>query len=700
MTREPRTTDDIYNTLRKSLSRKITKISNFTEQSFNYVFTRAISGYFREAEIELLAAELSGYIDYAGGPITDEDLRRLGVSDSLDPEEINSYMYDNDLDNLVELVGVERKQGTKATGFIDVTTVEGDKVEVPPNMVVSTQPDFNGNVLSYTIDSNDSIIVPEGTPVGVDIPVIAEEVGEDYNIPNNQLIRIENPEVGIKQIESSTAMSGGKSVESNDSLRERAKQSLIETPDGGTVRGIKSNIYKNVDGVDEEQIGVTELFDKTPTLVEVTVDGGDTERIESEIEDGRPVGVKHELLRPIIIQLSVDAQLFGDEVNIQFVENEIENYLLESLNVGDNFYRKELIRQIMESDSNILNIDSLEVSISNIENERFRFDDTKSKYKLSYTYDGDSITIYNKNNNIFEQGVDYTVIDDTTDGISETIEWLGVDEPEDDENFFVDYTVTDDTTIQRDEEHIHQKDYSETITYESSKEEYLLDNVPLNGNVTVSGFTQGQGEDYEIQTRPIETDEVDNLVYSSGRSNYRLNRSVYDGHVTVYIPNGQTFEKNADYELQDSNNDGLDDTIVWLDGGATPSDSQTFEVEYDVDNGIKQTLVWLDGGTAPSVGDEFNPEYEIGVYGLDKEVVNRTDENVSCNCPSSNYELDTDFKFVDADADGEYDSLQWLPGGVRPSDDVAFYVTYVTEGDIVLDERQKIDASKVTITEV
>lgn len=696
MTKQPRTVDDIYENLRDSLTGKIAKLTNFTERSFNYVFTRAVSNYLREVEVEVLATELSGYIDYAGGPITDEDLRRLGVADSVSPEAVNEYMSDEDLDDLVALVGVERDEGTRSTGFVDLFTDQDSRVEIPTDMKLSTEPDSSGSVLTFTVDSDEEIVSPEGSSLLVDVPVIAEERGTEYNVPGNSLVTIPSPPVGVRGIDSSTAMTGGEDREPNDELRERAKASLTDTPDGGTVRGIVSNIYKNIDAVEEEEIGVTERFDREPVVVEVTVDGGNETDINEQIEDGRPVGVKHQLLRPETIFLSVDVKVLGEDVDITFVENELLSYLVDELNVGDDFFYRQLIREIMEADSGILNIDSLSVNVDRVEEERFRFDTDTSQYRLLYTHDGDSITVVDSDENVFVQGTDYQVIDTTADGRLDTIEWLGVDEPNAGEDFFVDYTVSDDIRIRRDETYTHNTTQSDTFTQESDRDEYGLTYVPFDETVTIDGFTQRT--DFELTTQSIER-ERDEFTYSGGKSRYTLNKSVLNGDTSVFIPNSTAFSQGTDYELDDTDGDGLDDTIVWLDG-ESPNDGELFAVEYDVDNGLKQTVRWLDSGSEPATGDTFTVEYERGVYTLDNEIKSETEQTIVVSDGGSQFSYQTDFRFVDSDADNEKEALEWLSGGSRPSDGTDFYATYLTEGDISIDERQKIDPEFVTVTEV
>ena len=703
MTYSPQTTEEVSESLENSLAGKIAKLTNFTERSFNNIFINAISSYFRELELKLLASELAGYIDYAGGPITNEDLRRLNIEDDVTAAEINQYMRDEQLDNLVEVVGIERDQGQAATGFVDITVSTTADVTVPEGTVVSTSPDSNGNTLGFeTLEERTST---SGQSEIIDIPVAAEEVGEQYNIPANELVRFESPPIGVRGIDSSTAMDGGRGVETNTELRERAKNKFSEEPTGGTTRGIRGYIIDKVENIEAEDVGITELFDEEPVVVEVTVDGGSKTDIKTAIDESRPVGVRHELIRPKTITLSVDAQTLGDGVDTPFASAEIESYLVDDLAVGDSFYQTTLIREILNSDSNILNVDQLEVTIDEVTNERIEYDANTDIYELDINHDGGEITVFTKDDDgeqtIYEQGTDYQLIDSGDDALFEKIEWLGVTEPSDGQDFYIDYTVYQEIDRISEEEHTFVDPNSDTITFDSGVTEYKLSDIPTESTLSITdqnSTTYTKGTDYELRNTSIGSGE-DSFVFSSGRSVYELNKSVFADSVTVSIPDGSTFTQGDDYQIVDKDGDGLDDSIEFLSDGSSPSDNVEFVVSYEINNGLPQTIGWLSGGSSPAVGDDFTVEYQQQVYELDNEIAVVIPDQVSCTCPSSTYELNTDFNFVDINADGEKDGIYWIDGGDNPSDGTPFFVTYQSEGDLELTEQEKIDAGTVTITE-
>lgn len=703
MTYSPKNTEEVRESLQSSLSGKIAGLTNFTDRSFNYVFINAISNYFREIELKLLASELSGYIDYAGGPITNEDLRRLGIDESVDADELNQYMDDSQLDNLVEVVGLERDEGQEASGFVDVSTISSRAAKIPKGTTVGTTPDSNGETFNY--ETLEKRVSAEGQSEVIDIPVQAEEVGEDYNIPANEIVRFTSPPIGVKGVENSTSMDGGRGVETNDELRERAKNKFSDEPTGGTTRGIRGYIIDEISSVTADDIGITELFDEEPVIVEVTVDGGSRESLETAIDEARPVGVKHELIRPKTISLSVDAQVLGSGIDRVFASSEVEQFLTDDLAVGDSFYQTTLVKEILDADSNIINIDQLEVTIDTVDNERREYDSSQSIYPIDFNHDGEEITVYTNEDDgtqtIYEQGVDYQLIDSSSDGLYDEIEWLGVTEPEDGQNFYLDYTVYKEANDISDEEHTFVDPNVDNIVFDNDVFEYKLSEIPTESTLSITdegGATYTKGTDYELVNTTIGQNE-NTFVFSSGRALYELNNSTFADSVSVYIPDSTTYTRGTDYRLVDNDGDGLDESLEWIDDGESPANNQEFVVEYEINNGLAQTIRWDDTATNPTVGDTFIAEYQQQVYELDNEIAVVTPDNVSCECPSTNYVLGTDFKFVDVTAEREKDAIYWIDGGSSPGDGAPFFVSYKSEGNIEITEQEKVDASTVTITE-
>lgn len=541
MTQEPRTQDEVYNSLRESLTGKITKLTNFTERSFNYIWTQAYAEEIRELEVRATVSELAGWIDYTGGPVTNEDLEQLGIEDRISADEVDEFMQENYLDEYIKLVGVERFEGLRATGEVEITIDAGvDTIE--EGIVVTTAESTFNQVLEFrTTEEIDTSSFDEITTVTVSVEAV--EVGNEYNVPAETIIRISDPPIGFRGVTNSSSITGGENRETNEDLRERAKGTVRSASLGGTTDGIKGYIRQEVKGVGQGDVVIQEFFDSDPTFVDVVVDGGDDGLVADAIDFSRPTGIQHNLVRPEVISLGFDIDVRGDDVDTTFVENSLTDDLLLK-GIGENFYQDELISDIFRADRNVLNVDNLGGVIERVENEEFIYDNTQTDYRLEYTYESTngSITVVDESGDSYAEGSDFEVNDQSGDGYDDTLVWIG-NTPDDTEKFTVDYDVTVlgqttseneyDTNLVRDESFNFNEGVTETFTYESGSNLYEIDHVPFDGS---SSITDGSGD---------------------------------------------TYTEGTDYDIVDNSGNGFAETIDWSIGGSTPTDNEDFTVTYN-----------------------------------------------------------------------------------------------------------------------
>jgi len=491
MVQEPRDTDSIYTDLKNRLTGKIQGLTNFTRNSFNWVWTRAFSQEFRDFEVQKLAIQLSGWVDYAGGDVTEDDLRDLGIEDSVSPEELNQYLDDIDLNNLVNIVNIERDEGSKSVatkevteneehtydtgstnhpkyeldetlmenfdsdnGIIEVTgivngsdfTFEKDvhfkegtvgnqarknAIDWSPAISNNRETPDSGTVFEVTYESagnrllvsvsDDGAVIPEGTGFGtlpdnngeylryestreftpktgadnVYVEAEAEEVGSEYNVGSGSIQYLPNPPIRVTGVEQPEATFGGVDEESNDELRERAKNAIVESSGGGTVGGVEGYILENTDAsfvvVDEFYDGENSSqlsgisFDGVP-YADVVIEGGTTSEIQTAIDESHPSGVKHRLIRPTRYGVRVNATLQGTDIDTDLTEDRITDYV-SGRGIGENIYRDQLIKNIMNSDDDIINLSDLRVTLwessDNQYGEQHTFESGTLEYPLN-----------------------------------------------------------------------------------------------------------------------------------------------------------------------------------------------------------------------------------------------------------------------------------------------------------------------------
>lgn len=464
MVYRPRTKDEIYTSLRNGLTARIERLTNFVETSFNYIWTQAFSDRFRDNEVALLAAQLSGWVDYAGGPIRQEDLDALGI-DGVTPDEVNEYMNDQDLDELVNIVGVERSPGQRAEGQVTFTTVSSF-TEIPEGTSVATQPDSTGDFLEY--ETTETVETASGdTEVTANIEAI--EVGEEYNVGSGQVqvTYLPSPPTGVQSVDNTAAILGGANVETNDDLRNRAKNAIFDKSGGGTANGVRGFVRSNVEDVSSVSIaeypgGNASLAADSPSpggpggasstspFSDVIVEGGDPADIQDAIEEARSVAIQHNFVRPELVQINLTIEVEGTSISTGNIQSAVTSYINER-GLGESIFRDKIIQLVLNADSQVENIDTLEVSVSN---EQITFSSGTDIYNLSKGVQmiNDGITEVDGevsgNSTVFTEGTDYEEIDDDSDTSDDSIDWgQGGATPDDGSDFFVTYRVDEDIPI-------------------------------------------------------------------------------------------------------------------------------------------------------------------------------------------------------------------------------------------------------------
>jgi len=606
MTIQPRDIDTAYEDFRDKLTGKIRKLTNFAETSFNYVLTRALARDIQEQEEKILAATLAGWPDYAGRELEREDLEKLGVD--YDPDKINEYMKDEHLNQIGVLVGEERFEGQKATGKVTFQT-SGDTVRIYEGTVVGTQPDADGNFQSFEVDANsdgeisgDQYVTPSSGATQVTADVIAEDVGPEYNIGSGQLTFLPNPPVGVLGATNQQATSNGENEQGNDSFREDIKKSVSRSSGGGTTAGIRGFIESNVNNVQSGDVIIDEVFDTSPSFVDVIVDGGSDKDVKEAIENSRPTGVRHNLVRPEVQNIGLYILVSGSDIDKDFVRNTVTDYLL-GLSMSENFYKDELVSTIMNSDGNILNIEMINAIVPSKIRHSVSYFSTQQEYKFDSPYreGGLSRVVTDKFDYSYIKNQDFEEADLTGDGRPDGIRWIGTS-PSDRQEFvegtafFVDHYSR--------EKIIYQSGKSSYITqasptvntvvvdekgneYNSSSYSFQDSNGTGNNDTLVWSDTSALSDGDVFFVKYGEPKSVNEVIdeehqYTTSSSIYNLDRELIlsDKDNVIRDETGSTYQQGTDFEYIDSTGDGKLDSVDWSINASSPADGNKFYVSY------------------------------------------------------------------------------------------------------------------------
>jgi len=301
-------------------------------------------------------------------------------------------------------------------------------------------------------------------------------------------------------------------------------RAVFDTSGGGTARGVEGKVESDVSGVSD--VSVDEFPNRSPPTVDVVVDGGSDGAVIEAINNARPVGIEHDLVRPERINTGVRVEVIGSNVDNSFVETQLRDTLTQ-LSIGDELSRSRLTQLILNADNNIRDIGSLTVALESVVGESQLFASGTNVYPLDVQALGDVTA----DKLLFRENVtDYELLYDDVTASSVTVQ-----------------ATVDGNTV----ELVQGTDYS------------VVDSDGDGAPESIKFLSGGQSPD----------------IQSTFTVSYTHNSaSVAD---TITDESGQTFDRGVDYTVVDADNDGLVDAIDWSVGGTSPAAGDLFFVDYD-----------------------------------------------------------------------------------------------------------------------
>jgi len=390
---EPRSRDEVFSDLQTDITSRSDLVSNFTTGSFNSMLLNAYADEIRELELQLLAAVLAGSADYAGRTLTESDLTELGIEGAT-AGDINRYMDEQHLDLLGSNVGVERESAQYARTTLEFV-VSGPNVEITHGYTASTGAggddelqfyvDATGNIIGsdgeLNLTSSQTIApVLQGGDYIVEADAVAAEPGPRYNIPDNTITHLPDPQPGITSVTNTDPASGGADVQSTESFRDDVRNALFESSVGGTRPGLEGAIQREVDGL--ESVELVEYTDQDPPYVDVLADGGTKSDLVDAIKEFRPIGIRHNLLRPADLTINSTVDVIGD-VDATDIETNIETVLGAS-DISDSLFWSSLISRISNAFFGVTSVPTLNTAVDSVDLEHMVYKSGTTEYQLSH----------------------------------------------------------------------------------------------------------------------------------------------------------------------------------------------------------------------------------------------------------------------------------------------------------------------------
>lgn len=272
-----------------------------------------------------------------------------------------------DLEDVVSILSVVRRQATYCTGEVtfSVTEISDVDIDIPDGSIISTPQTNNGTM--YEFQTIGDCILRAGDE-SVTVPVISTEPGNIYIAPNNVTI-INDSIIGIAEVTNESIISGGRSTETDDELRDRAKSALLRFGKG-TCDAIRSAVMDIDEVID---VSVYDMASGVGTVDVLVVcqtmppSQSMMNKIEKAIDESKAGGIVVNLNLPIIRHIGLNVVIHSElEYDNTKVFDSIYEYM-DTLGIGDTFMISQCSKRILDVlDDNNADVEFTGDVISNV----------------------------------------------------------------------------------------------------------------------------------------------------------------------------------------------------------------------------------------------------------------------------------------------------------------------------------------------
>lgn len=284
-----------------------------------------------EAIRERMLKSMSNDIDKREGSFVSNMVSPVGTEFAkyyIELDNILAIMFLEDatneyLDKKVYDFGVTRKEGTKASGLVQVKGQKGIRIPASSRLLSESKLEFKTLVDTW---------IEEDT---AEVYVESIDVGSDYNIIANAKFKFDPSISGINEITNIEGFKGGTNRETDEELRERFFE-IIRRP------ATSGNIYhyeqwaKEIDGINQAK--VKPLWDGNGTVKVIVSNNNELVeediilKCQEHIDSVRPIGADVTVITPTALDVHITANIYLEEgysstvAKIEFEEN-LRSYL-------------------------------------------------------------------------------------------------------------------------------------------------------------------------------------------------------------------------------------------------------------------------------------------------------------------------------------------------------------------------------------
>lgn len=241
-------------------------------------------------------------------------------------EKLLSIMFldssvENFIDRRVSEYGISRKQGTKATGIATFTGNAGTIIS--KGTLIAT----NTNLAFETMEIK---VIGDTT---VDIPIQAVEIGRQFNVQANTIIKLPFSITGVSSVKNNNITSGGTDIETDEELVKRFLLQLQNPSTSGNAAHYKQWAL-SVNGIGNAKVIPT--WNGNGTVKVLIVDSNKSPansnliaNVSDYIDTVRPIGIDVTVAAPTAKNINITAVL---SLDTDSALNDVENLFYNAVN--------------------------------------------------------------------------------------------------------------------------------------------------------------------------------------------------------------------------------------------------------------------------------------------------------------------------------------------------------------------------------
>lgn len=263
-----------------------------------------------------------------------------------------------DLDDVVSILSVYRKNATYCEGYVTFSLTEPSEsdIEIPSGVIVSSIQTMSGQV--YEFETIEDAAIYAGY-LNCAVKVRSTTPGHIYLQPH-QIVVISSTIMGVAEVDNPNDIIGGVNEETDDELRDRAKEALVKMG-RGTTEAIRIAV-KEIEGVIDcnvydmrSGIGTVDVFvvsEQLPMPQELY------DKIYNTVEETKAAGIKHFIRTPEIRYVDVDVQIVSSIVySTEDIYKTLYDYI-SNLTIGVSLIRNQIdkivLNELEDSEADII----------------------------------------------------------------------------------------------------------------------------------------------------------------------------------------------------------------------------------------------------------------------------------------------------------------------------------------------------------